>query len=253
MMSKIIEAINNPFKKEKARASAQEEIAKIYLKVSDKSGARKEKHASKFQWVVAGLALSLALLVFLFKSNIDIRVRILGEIPSIGSEKGDKFGSLREKGLYLIKGSEPNQYLVKDVDFAGDAKVFSKVNGDELVLCNSRGSGWANYEMYMREPLNLNKLDIKYAARGESGDEYLTVVIVDSDNRSYRVGKDISSKLSKEWQTYTINFKPLKNAVDLANISAVRFEFGTLTAGNSSTATLFLKDICITKTKRMGV
>ena len=251
-MSKIIETMTNPFKKEKTRSSAQEEIAKIYLKVSDKNKNKKEK-APKLPWIIAGIALVLALLTLLFKSNIDVKVRILGEIPSIGSEGSDKFGDLREKGLYLVKGSELNKYIIKNADFTGDAKVFSKVGNDEITLCNSRGSGWANYELYLREPLNLRKLDVRYMAKGYSGDEYLTVVVVDSDNRSYRVEKDITSKLSKDWQAYTINFKPLKNVIDLANVSVIRFEFGTLTAGNSSTATLFLKDICVTKTKRMGL
>ena len=43
-MSKIIDTLNNPFKKERVRSSAQEEIAKIYLKVSDKSKNKKDKH-----------------------------------------------------------------------------------------------------------------------------------------------------------------------------------------------------------------
>ncbi|MFA5143663.1 MAG: hypothetical protein WC522_05820 [Candidatus Omnitrophota bacterium] len=252
-MSKIVETMTNPFKKERVRASAQEEIAKIYLKVSDKSKSKKERVVSKFPWLVAAAAVVIALATLLFKSNIDVRIRILGEIPSIGFEGTDKFGSLREKGLYLVRGSELNTYLVKNADFTGDARTFSKAGDGALILCNSRGSGWANYEISMRDPVNLRKLDLKYMAKGGAGDEYLTVVIVDSDNRSYRIEKDIVSKLSKDWRPYTINFKPLSNAIDLANIIKVRFEFGTLTAGNSSTSTLFLKDVCVVKTKRMGL
>ena len=251
-MSKTIETLNNPFKKEKLRSSAQEEIAKIYLKVSDKNKHKKDKHSSKVPWMVAGLALLLVLLMFFLKSTIDVKVRILGEIPSLNSvAPADKFGSLKEKGLYIVKGAELNKYLIKNADFAGDARAFSKISDNELILCNARGSGWANYEIVLREPLDLSKLDIRYAAKGERGEEYLTVVIVDSDNRTYRMEKDISSKVSKDWQTYTLNFKPLQNALDLANISVIRFEFGSLTAGNSPMATLFLKDICVTKTKRM--
>jgi len=252
-MSKILETMNNPFKKERARTSAQDEIAKIYLKVSDKNKSKKDKHAPKLPWAIMAVALFFAALTLFFKSNIDVKIRILGEIPTLGPEAADKFGSLHEKGLYLLKGSDLNKYIVKDAGFNGDAKAFSKVGDDALVLCNSRGNGWANYGIYLKEPLNLNRLDIKYMARGESGDEYLTVVIVDSDNRSYRVEKDLSSKLSKEWQAYTINFKYLKNVIDLADIMSVKFEFGTLTAGNSSTSTLFLKDVCVTKTKRTGL
>ena len=252
-MSKVIDTISNPFKKDKLRSSAQEEIAKIYLKVSDKSNIRKSKLPPKLPWGIAVAALILAAVILLFKSSIDVKIRILGELPGMRSEEPDKFGSLHEKGLYLIKGSEPNKYLIEDFNFAGDARAFSKIDSDTIVLCNSKGSGWADYEITLKEPLDLNKLDVRYAAKGERGEESLIVAIVDSDNRIYRIRKDISSELSKEWQTYTMNFKPLKNAIDLANITSVRFEFGTLTAGNNSMATIFLKDICVIKTKRMGI
>ena len=116
------------------------------------------------------IVLFFAAIALLLKSNIDVKIRILGEIPTLGGGQADKFGSLHEKGLYLVKGSELNTYIAKDAGFNGDAKAFSKINEDALVLCNSRGSGWANYEIYLKEPLNLNRLDIKYMARGESGD-----------------------------------------------------------------------------------
>ncbi|MDD3906297.1 MAG: hypothetical protein PHS46_07225 [Candidatus Omnitrophica bacterium] len=252
-MSKIMNTLNNPFKKERVRSSAQEEIAKIYLKVSDKTKHRKEKRVPVFPWAIAAVTLFLAVVMFLFKSNIDVKIKILGEIPSFNTGTPDKFGSLREKGLYLIKGSEVNKYLVEDAGFRGDARTFSKIDKDEIILCNARGNGWANYEITLKEPVDLTKLDIRYTARGETGEEYVAISIVDSDNRSYRIPKNITSKLSKEWQAHTINLKPLKNAVDLKNIVTIRFEFGSLTAGNSSMATIFIKDICVTKTKRREV
>ena len=251
-MSKILDTLNNPFKKEKMRSSAQDEIAKIYLKVSDKNKNKKDKRQPKLPWAIAAVALFLALIVFLFKSNIDIKVHILGEIPSFGASETDRFALPREKGLYLLKGSEPNKYLIKKIGFTGDAKPFSKADEGQIILCNSKGSGWANYEISLKEPLDLTRLDIKYAAKGEIGGEYLTVAIVDSDNRAYRIEKDLSSTVSKDWEVYPINFKPFRTAIDLTNIVTVRFEFGSLTAGNNSMATIFLKDICVTKTKRVG-
>lgn len=250
-MSKIIETLNNPFKREKVRSSAQEEIAKIYLKVSDKNKHKKEKRSAAFPWTIAAIALFLTFLVVLLSSSIDVKIKILGELPSFEGPRPDKFGSIREKGLFLVRGSEVNKYLVKNAGFTGSAKAFSKIDGGELVLCNSRGDGWANYEMVLKEPIDFSKLDIAYTAKGERGEEYMMITLVDSDNRVYRMEKDMTSKLSKDWQRYTINLKALKNAIDLTNISTIRFEFGSLTAGNSPMATLFLKDICVTKTKRM--
>jgi hypothetical protein len=75
-------------------------------------------------------------------------------------------------------------------------------------------------------------------------------MIVDSDNKSYKLG-DEYSKLENTWQSYKLNLKPIKDAIDLANISAVRFEFGTITAGNGPAAKLYLKDVLIRKAKKI--
>jgi len=103
----------------------------------------------------------------------------------------------------------------------------------------------------LKEPVDLNKLDIRYMARGVRGDEFLALVVVDSGKRSYRLEKDLSSAMGKDWQRYTINFRRVKKAVDLSNISTIKFEFGTLTAGNYPSAVMSLKDVYITKTRRL--
>lgn len=87
-------------------------------------------------------------------------------------------------------------------------------------------------------------------ARGSSGGEYLGIVIVDSDNKTYRMERGLSTMLTNEWQLYKINFRPIKKAVNLANITTIKFEFGSLTVGNSSGAAIFLKDIYVAKARR---
>jgi len=238
--------INNPFKKEKVYSSAQEEIAKTYFKTYGKDN-NKKKPVRRIPWVIAAASILVVFFVLISKSNIDVKI----------DPATDKFTNARERGEFLIgefliKGSELNKYLIKNTAFLGDAKRSSAVSENELVFRNSRGSGWANYTIELKEPLDLSKLDIKYAAKGENGDEYLGIVIVDSDKRSYRIEKDISAKLTKDWQVYTINFRPIRNAVDLANIVTIKFQFGSPSAGNNSMATIFLKDVYVTKTKKMG-
>lgn len=202
--------------------------------------------------MVAAIALFFAVAVLIFKSSIDIKVRFLGEIPSSPIDRSaHKFGENFDKGVFLVKGGAPDKDIVKNAYFTGDAKEFSASRPEELVLCNSRGSGWANYTIELKEPIDLNKLDIKYMARGVRGDEFLTLVIVDSGRRSYRLEKDLSSAVGKDWQRYTINFRRVKKAVDLSNISTIKFEFGTLTAGNYPSAVISLKDVYITKTRKL--
>lgn len=234
------------------RTDMQDEIAKTYFHTSvKKHGNKRLKWKPLLPWLIAVSALLFAVSILIFKSSIDIKVRFLGEIPSSLIDKSaEKFGDNLDKGAFFVEGGTPNKDIVKNAYFAGDAKAFSAGRPEELTLCNSRGSSWANYTIELKEPVDLNKLDIRYMARGARGDEFLTLVIVDSDKRSYRLEKDLSSAMGKDWQIYTINFRRVKRAVDLSNISTIKFEFGTVTAGNYPSAVMSLKDVHITKTRR---
>ena len=254
-MSKIIDLLDDTLSKKHAsgRLNIQDEIAKTYFHApAKKHGKKKSKWKPFLPWAVAILALFFAAAVLIFKSSIEIKVRFLGEIPSSPIDKSARrFGENLDKGIFFIEAGVPNKDIVKNAYFTGDAKEFSISRPEELVLCNSRGSGWANYTIELKEPIDLNKLDIRYMARGVRGDEFLTLVIVDSSKRSYRLEKDLSSAMGKDWQRYTINFRRVKKAVDLSNISTIKFEFGTLTAGNYPSAVMSLKDVYITKTGRL--
>lgn len=235
------------------RVDMQDEIAKTYFHApAKKHGKKKPRWKSFLPWAIAILALFFAVAVLVLKSSIEIKVRLLGEIPSAPiPSSANRFGENFDKGIFFIEGGVPNKDVVKNTYFAGDAKEFSISKPEELVLCNSKGSGWANYTIELKEPVDLDKLDIGYMAKGARGDEFLTLVILDSKKRSYRLEKDLSSAVDKDWQRYTINFRRIKKAVDLANIAMIKFEFGTLTAGNYPGAVISLKDVYIMKTKRL--
>jgi len=249
-MSKTIEALNRPDIRSQVRHQPMhDEIADTYFKKSAPAEPRKKnKIGPKLPWVIAGLAVLVALVTLLSRSNIDIRVRVLNEeAPSGAITEGAK-----GKCVYLLKGAEINNKLVKETYFSGDAKAYSRLTGSGLVLCNSRGNGWASYTMQFKEPVDLTKLGIGFIARGAKGDEKVGVAIVDADNRTYRIDNGLSPKLSKEDNAYTVDFRPAKRLLDLANISAIRFEFGSLTMGNGSMATIFLNELYVSKTRRTG-
>ncbi len=235
------------------RIDIQDEIAKTYFHTpAKKHGKKKSKWKSFLPWAVAISAMFFAVAVLIFKSSVEVKVRFLGEIPSTPMDKSaHKFGENLDKGVFFIEGGAPNKDMVRNAYFTGDAKEFSISRPGELVLCNSRGFGWANYTIELKEPVDLNKLDIRYMARGVRGDEFLTLVIVDSGKRSYRLEKDLSSAMGKDWQRYTVNFRRVKKAVDFSNILTIKFEFGTLTAGNYPSAVMSLKDVYITRTRRL--
>lgn len=227
-----------------------DEITRTYLKTSEKSYIRK-KAALKVAWSIAGIASILAIIAFLTKVNLDVRVRILGEMPSVSVERGRiNFDNMKDKGVFLIKGTSVNNDIVKTTFFAGDAGLGSRTADDYILLSNAKGSGWGNFTIELKEPIGLNKLDLKFVARGSSGGELLGIVISDSDNKTYRMERDLSTRLTGEWQLYKVNFRPVKKSVDLGNITTIKFEFGSLTVGNSSGAAIFLKDIYVAKARR---
>lgn len=232
------------------QSALNDEIARTYLKTSEKSYIRKKANI-KMAWTVAIIASILALAAFITKINLDVKVRILGELPSISVERGQvNFDNMKDKGVFLIKGITSNNDIVRSTFFSGDAKAGSRTADDHILLSNARGSGWGNFTIDLKEPVDLEKLDLKFVAKGSSGGEFLGIVIADSDNKTYRMERDLSTKITDEWQLYKVNFRPVRKAVDLNNIVSIRFEFGSLTVGNSSGAAIFIKDIYLSKARR---
>jgi len=122
---------------------------------------------------------------------------------------------------------------------------------EEAILCNTNDQGVATYIIELKKPMDLNGMDLKYAAKGELGDERLIMVLVDSDSKAVKVEDDQAARLSKHWQTYILNFKPVKDMIDLSSITTIRFEFGSATSGNRTLATIALKNVSAAKTKRV--
>lgn len=249
-MSKTVDAPENKFvKKHVSGLGIHDEIARTYFHAPQKKNAKKGPEWISFlPWIITVFVIVIAIAVILSKSTIDIKVRLLSEIPAPGVSQS---GATLEKGAFLIRGGTPEIDIIKNVYFGGDAKAFSDSRQEELVLCNARRAGWANYTIELKEPADFNKLDIKYTAKGDKGGECLVLIITDSSSRTYRMEKDLSSSLTGDWIRYTVNARAVKKALDLSNITAIKFEFGSLTAGNHSGAVIYLKDIYLAKTRRL--
>jgi hypothetical protein len=227
----------------------RDELARTYFSAprpNKKSEKKKDGLKQLLPWIITAAVIVTAALIVLSRSSIDVNVRLLGEVPTFKMSGGT---SAVEKGDFLVKGGQAQRGTVKNAYFAGDGKQYSLAKEDELKLINARGAGWANFTVELKEPVDLNRLDVKYTAKGARGGESLVLVIVDTNNRIYRMEKDLSSSLSDDWQQYAVNFRPVKRSVDLSNIKTIKFEFGSLTADNYSGALIYLKDVYLAKTR----
>jgi hypothetical protein len=231
-------------------ASFHEEIAKTYLKPAKD---KKEVILSRILWVVSITAVTVIACVFISNSNIDIKVNVLnGRTPFITTGRVvDWIWGIWDKDIYFIKGGTPNRDITKKAFFVSDARTYSRMTDEEAILCTSGDQGIATYIIEFKTPMDLNGLDLRYAAKGELGDERLVMVLVDSDSKAVKVDDDQAARLSRYWQTYAINFKPVKDLIDLSSVVAIRFEFGSSTTGNRPLATIALKNISVAKTKRI--
>lgn len=233
-----------------------EEIANTYLKTSASSerkpASKKKAFPVRAPWVVAAICLVIALAIFISNSNFDVKIRILNKTPFTNKISADDASSvLSGKETVIIRGGQVNSPLVGRAIFAGDALSSSRASASEVSLSNSGGSGAASYRIEFKQPLNLSRYEVGYFAKSVSDGTRLVLVMTDSANKSYRVDDDQVARLSKEWHLYNVNFKPVKNAIDLTSVSSIRFEFGSSTAGNPPNTSIALRDIYLAKAKRL--
>jgi len=237
-MSEILDLL----KKESSRrvSSVQEKLAEIYFPPhKDKeftepkkaSQQTQSKTKSQINWrqaalILLGLIATLLLAVFLISTDkVNINITIIKEekLPEI---------------IYV----SPNT-----IEFAGSAKSESEITDQYLRLVNSRGSGWANMKINFDEPLNLTKHKLFFMAKGQRGGEKFLIALKDSTNKTYQSINIMPQGLSNVWQKVTINLKETASAIDLNKVSEITLEIGSLTANNSVAATIYIKDLALTK------
>lgn len=247
-------ARNDPHPKKEAHHKSrlhdafQEEIANTYFRTpSTTKKAAKKKKSPVFPWALAAVAVCLAAALFISRSSFDIKIRLVNGTPFITRD-----GSmLAPGGEFLLRGGAIDPKLVEKAFFLGDARAASALTDAEATLANSRGQGWASFMVELKRPIDLTKYDIRYTAKSSGAADKVVPIVFDMDNRSYRVSDPAVTALAGDWQAYTINFRPVKGDIDLSCVSALKFEFGSATAGNGPAAVILLKDISIVKTRKV--
>lgn len=236
-MSKISDILNKNFTTESKNIDfAHDELVETFFGLNKKKV--KEKKAPKASRSIVVILVFLVLFIIILGLIIDIKITVKENVKDAARNI-----VASAKANFLLKDGKPNQNLVKKVTFLGDARKFSRATGKIIVLINAKGSGWGNMSIKFKKPINIRDLDISYMASGQSGGERMFLILIDANNRLYRIQDNLALALNKEWKSRRISLQSAQNAIDLSRISEMQFEFGSLTTGNSTGATIFLRDI----------
>ena len=255
-MSKTLDILKQESKKSDP---IQEQLAEIYISptkkksLSERTKAKSEKTINR-GWLGLVLALGVlwvATLLFLFSNNrLNISVTVIQEKAEIEEEKAketvflDTAPSPKEKqeGQLVLEGLPPNT-----IEFGGSASERSRLTDYYLYLVNGRGRAWANAKISFNQPVNAVDNALRFSAKGGKGGELLLVVLKDAGNRTYQSINIAPGGMEKEWQSFAINLNEARSWIDITSISQIRFEFGSLTTDNPATATIYIKELILTK------
>lgn len=234
-----------------------EEIANTYLKTSVPGSSKAPKASSKkkarvapwIPWTIAAACLVFAAYILISNSIFDIKIRVLNKSTPAGMAAAAP--GLSGQEVFLVKGGQPAQTFSGKITFQGDAAAASKIYSEEAILSNAGGQGAASYRIEFAQPYDLSGSEIGYYAKSAVDGARLVLVVTDTENRAYRAEDDAITKVSKEWRAYAVKPKSGKNPIDLTSITTIRFEFGSSTVGNPSDTTISLRDVYLTKSKRL--
>src|SRR3989338_8688131 len=106
-MTKIVNIFDKPLRqKDKTSSLIQEEIASTYFRTSNKKNAKKNFLISRIPWIITSVALALVFFMIIFKSDIDVKIQVLGEVPIVKTKGAleNQIYELFDKGIFLVRG-----------------------------------------------------------------------------------------------------------------------------------------------------
>lgn len=244
-MSRIIDSLNRSFEKERESVdSTQEKLIETFFG----STSEKEKPSKKtnFLPVIITVAI-LAVIIIFFSLSFNVEVSLKKDVKDMAHNLHSFVVPV--KGLYLLKDGKSNKAFVKEISFLGDARKFSRLKNDAIILINSKGNGWGSVSMTFFKPIDMEGLDISYVANGQAGGERMSLTLIDDNNKRYRVRSDSLLSLTKNRWEYRVSLENAKKVLDISRVREIQFEFGSLISGNVPGTTIFLQDV---GAKRIG-
>ncbi len=127
------------------------------------------------------------------------------------------------KIVHIFSSGILNKNIIKNFEFRGYAIDKSGFSNKMLVLINTKKYNWADASIDFKFPMDLSRRKLSLTIKGKIGGERISLVLLDSNNRSYRLN-DIY--LASNWNTDTISFDNIKGGIDLSKITQLRFEYG---------------------------
>lgn len=249
-MSKILDILKQ--EGDKKVDPTQEQLAEIYIspvKKKELVSRKEEKTEKKLSkgWLSLVLVLgiiSVASLGLLFSGNkININIAVVKE------ERAEVLSSVAQE---LNPVAQELNFVTPDfpshtIEFGGSADMESKLTDQYLCLVNSRGMGWADAKIKFSQPANMTNNIFCFSAKGKRGREALSVILKDTNNKTYQSINVAPNGLSKEWKRLNVRLNEAGRWIDLTAVSQVMLEFGSVTTNNPVGTAIYIKDLGLIK------
>ncbi len=275
-MTNLIETFKSGIKSQSADDSpkkktgyefTQEELANIYFAAGEKprtSGelpvvikvVEKPGLAPVIPWIITSVAFLITAFSLFSTKRVFVDIKVIDEKnpyyngsqwapppPWAAHEEAREAPKKEDKASF----GEAEKIILDDVIFDGASKLNSTFDRSSMTLVNSSVSLFARATVHFESPANLKNGKIIFYAKGSKGGENLGLALKDKSNvLAFEQGKvnPFPRRLTTEWQKGEVLVKDTLQAFDPANVTALRFEFGSNTQ-NKPGDTLFIKDIQI--------
>lgn len=197
-------------------------------------------------WIITLLALILCAFALFSTKRVAIDIRIMDAAvskPAVDTEAPVRMtpeALETSRILPEVLAMNPSDFI-----FSGAALLRSSREKQQLVLTNSSVSGLAYTQAGFNPPLAALGKRLYFEARGLKGGEKFEIVFKDSNGNTSLNWKPIApfaDGLSTEWQPAVVEFEASR-FFNPESIEQMRIEFGTQRTGNSTDATLLIRNI----------
>ena len=243
----------------------QEQLAEIYFSATGKQRTSEPPVIIKIverprvgtwvPWLIASIAFLITSLSLFSTKRVFIEVKVLDEkspfVRSLDAQRAEEqTRATQEAAAPELSAENVSTHKVPMEDFLFEGAAYLNSSRDKnggLTLINSSVAPFARATLHLDPPQDLTDSRITFYAKGGRGGENVAFAIKDRQNtQGFYKGKiyPFPDRLTTAWQKAEIQVgMDTTKDFDGANVTNMRFEFGSKDTGNKPSDVVYIKDL----------